>query len=111
MSIYASGYDIGMDDVGSLTGTALEYQRSHVFPSPDHPRGAVYLASIPAHCVPGASEDEEWGSRVAEFLRLSVAAHGAMIAEDADVVLTVSGAVELRDALNDWLSRDKLAAS
>lgn len=102
MSIYASSDDIGMDD-DETTGTVLQYHGSHLYPDTDD-HAAIYLATIPGHCVPGHGDDE-WGP-VGPFLRVSVAPDGDMIA--TDVVLTVAGAFELRDALDSWLEQPKV---
>lgn len=102
MSIYASIDDIGMDDVEGTTGTVVKYPGSHLYPSPDD-HAAVYLATIPSHCVPGHAEDE-WGP-VGPFLRVSIAPEGQMIA--ADVLLTEKGAAEMCDALQSWLKQPK----
>jgi len=104
MSIYASGYDIGMDE-DRPTGEVLTYRGSHIFPEPDDVRGAVFLASIPGHCVPGQEEDDF--EHVATYLRLDVMENvDAMI--DATVILTEAGARTLRDHLDAWIAAPKL---
>jgi hypothetical protein len=101
MSIYASTDEIGMTDE-ETTGTVLQYHGSHIYPTTDD-HAAIYLATIPGHCVPGHIDDE-WGP-VGPFLRVSIAPEGLMIA--TDVLLTVAGAFELRNALDSWLEQPK----
>lgn len=107
MSIYASRADVGLYPESSRTnGDVLAYQRSHVFPSPDHPHAAIFTASIPGHCVPGQDDDDF--EHDARYLRLDVAdgTNGHFIT--STVVLTERGAQALRDELDAWLARPKL---
>lgn len=103
MSIYSSDYEVGLDEEHP-TGDVLAYRGSHIFPEPDDVRAAVFLSSIPGHCVPGGPVDDF--DHVGGFLRLDVMQNVDMLI-DATVVLTVAGATLLRDQLTAWLDRPK----
>lgn len=104
MSIYASWEPIGLTEDEDFDGTVLEYLSSNRHPAPSDIGASVWVASIPAWCVPGC-DDEESGA-VGEYLRLDVSGSGF-----STVVLTVAGAVKLRDQLTEWLAMEKVPAS
>jgi hypothetical protein len=83
-----------------MDGTVLAYTGSHRFPTADDPPATVDLASIPAWCVPGCTNDTL--SDVGEYLRLS--------ADGADVILTETAVLKLYHQLGEWLMTPKRKA-
>lgn len=114
MSIFASYPDIGSrEDDDTTDGTVLAYEGSHRYPKPGDPHANVGLATIPAWCVPGRDEPEDYDSDdVGPWVRLDVStpnSDGNLRTSNAQTVLLSEDAARaLAAQLVAWADQPKV---
>lgn len=115
MSIFASYPDIGSrEDDDSTDGTVLAYEGSHRYPGAADRHATVGLASIPAWCVPGHDEPEDYVDYdcVGPWVRLDVTTpnpHGDLRTTNAQtVLLSETAARALAAQLVQWADQPKV---
>ncbi len=114
MSIFASFPDVGRgEDDYYMDGTVLAYGGSHHYPKPADPHASIGLASIPAWCVPGHDEPEDYDSDDAgPWVRLDVTTptpEGDLRTTDAQtVLLSETAARALAAQLVAWADQPKV---
>lgn len=114
MSIFASFPDIGSrEDDDATDGTVLAYEGSHRYPGAADRHAAVGLAIIPAWCVPGHDEPEDYDSDdLGPWVRLDVStpnSDGNLRTSNAQMVLlSETAARALAAQLVAWADQPKV---
>lgn len=101
MSIWVTDFMLCGDDPAADGPAPIRYQRSHIYPRPEHPRaGTVDTAHIPAFLTPDGRDDDAEDGPLPPWLRLAV--DPGQPGEDT-VILDAAQVAALRDHLTWWL--------